>query len=172
VSLFKNSLRVKSTSTTLGHFLFLHQEGQLFLDAEYQREYVWQAAQQQALLKSIFDSQPIDSVAVSINEKEVAKYCEIVDGKQRLTTLIKFRAGEFPYILEDGTEIFHADMDAPDQIQFKHTRLTSNELHPHNGEPISEAAKIEYFLQKNFGGVPQSEEHRLKVEKMKMLANK
>ena len=57
-------------------------------------------------------------------------------------------------------------MENPDKIQFRQSRMTSNELHTFDGSPVTEADKIRYFLHTNFGGVPQSDEHRAIVEEM------
>ena len=169
MSLFESRLRVRSTATTLGYFLNLHKDGELFLDAEYQRPYVWGEEHQQALLKSIFENQPIDSVAVALNPKDPERYCEMVDGKQRITTLIMFCEDKIPYKPENGQPLFFSEMEMPDQRNFKKTRLTSNELLSNDSKPDTQVDKVKYFLQKNFGGAPQTEEHRLKVEEMYLV---
>ena len=166
MSLFESRLIVRSSATTLGYFLSLHQDNELYLDAEYQRPYVWKEEHQQPLLKSIFENQPIDSVAIVLDPKIPERYCEMVDGKQRITTLIMFYENKFPYKPKNSKPIFFSEMEMPDQRDFKKTRLTSNELLSKSSSPVTEADKIKYFLQKNFGGVPQTEEHKRKVEKM------
>jgi len=170
MSLFENRLRVRSAATTLGEFLSLHKDNELYLDADYQRPYVWTADHRQALLRSIFNNQPIDSVSVVYNPRTPNRYCEVVDGKQRITSLVMYHNGEFSYTDHDGAQYYFEDLCKPDKIGFRQTRLTSNELMSFNEEPVSEKDKLEYFLQKNFGGVAQSDEHKKLVEGMYLEA--
>lgn len=83
----------------LSFIIYGFQDNLFELDPEYQRDYVWDHENQQNLMFSVFNSQPIG--ALSIIEKEVQgiePYIEIVDGKQRMTTIWKFYNNEFPYI--------------------------------------------------------------------------
>ncbi|MBF4252771.1 DUF262 domain-containing protein [Vibrio anguillarum] len=163
----KNGLRPVSTSSVLTFFLACEADGELFFNPLYQREYVWSDTEAQQLLKQIFDNKPIGSLAVCLNENGAPEhYCEVVDGRQRLTTLIRFVKGEFPYRLPDGTEIFFADMSKLDQMEFKKTKLPHYNLSTGTSEAVTDRQKIEYFFSVNFAGVPQSEQHKQHVKEL------
>jgi hypothetical protein len=167
-SLFGSDTYVRSSSSVLGFYIALADDGELFLDAEYQRPYVWGELEQQELLRTVFRGQPMGGVAVVINDDSVEKYCEIVDGKQRLTTLLKFRNNEIPYITEEGTEVYHADMSAVDRRAFKSTHMPQYQLLGKDGKSVSLAQKLAFFCRVNFGGIPQDDSHKEKV--LSMLA--
>ena len=163
----QNNLKPVSTSSILMFFLGCEADGELFFNPLYQREYVWSDAEAQFLLKQIFDNKPIGSLALVLNESgDPSHYCEVVDGRQRLTTLIRFVKGEFPYRLPDGKEIFFSEMSKLDQMEFKKTKVPHYELSTDTSEPVSDKQKIEYFYSVNFAGVPQSEQHKKQIEEL------
>lgn len=66
---------------------------QLILDPNYQRNYVWNIDKQTAFIESLFMGiviPPIYVVEISTNDPLEATRYEIVDGKQRLSTLLHF----------------------------------------------------------------------------------
>ncbi|EHE1501959.1 DUF262 domain-containing protein, partial [Salmonella enterica] len=80
--------------------------GELDFDANYQREYVWGHEEQQSFLNVVISGFPIGSVALAKAPDWYSRelpYIEVVDGKQRLTTLKKFITNEIPIILADGS---------------------------------------------------------------------
>jgi uncharacterized protein with ParB-like and HNH nuclease domain len=166
INLFYSDITVSSSQTTIGHYAHLHSEGELFLNAPYQREYVWTASEQQALLDSVFAGVPMGGIAVVINDGSVGQYCEVVDGKQRLTTLMKFMDGEFAYLTHDGQKVYFNEMSAQSKRMFKSVHLPQYVLKGKNSRKISEGEKLNYFFRINFGGVPQDNAHREKIMQM------
>lgn len=76
----------------IDNLFLMHRKGELSFDAPYQRGYVWTSKQKEHLIDSVIKWIPIN--AAYFNEYSEAQPFEVVDGKQRLTTI-------FSYI-EDG----------------------------------------------------------------------
>jgi len=73
-------------------FLDLYQNGQLDLDPSYQRRSVWTLKDLRFFLDTIFRNYPCPAVFIhkEINEEAGKLMYHVVDGKQRLETLIRF----------------------------------------------------------------------------------
>lgn len=84
-------------------------------------------------------------------------YIEVVDGKQRLTTLKKFITNEIPIILADGP-LYWRDMTRAEQLGFGRRPLPAVVL-----DEVTYKDRLAYFMVVNFTGVPQSEEHKRHV---------
>lgn len=67
-------------------------EGKLDLSPNYQRDFVWTVEQQQSYLKAVFDERTKPTVHLVVEvEGDFEKVTEeVLDGKQRLTTLFNF----------------------------------------------------------------------------------
>lgn len=76
----------------------------LDLNAEYQREYVWKEKQQQEFLNAIVKGMPLSAIYAA-KDDGVFQY-EIVDGKQRLTTLQLFVTNQITIKLESEKVLF------------------------------------------------------------------
>jgi len=72
-------------------FLDLNKNGQLDLDPPYQRKSVWTRGDKQFFLDTIFHNYPAPAVFLhkSTSDEGVTVY-HVVDGKQRLTTILEF----------------------------------------------------------------------------------
>ena len=89
----------------------------LKFDNALQRGYVWDAVRQSMLIDSILRGYPIPPMytlkteEVAEDSKKGAKGYDCLDGKQRCTTITKFKANEIklkglePFTLDDGEEI-------------------------------------------------------------------
>lgn len=150
-----------SSDVSIEFWFGAFEKDMIILDAPYQREYVWTEKEQQAFLMSVIQGLPLSVISVVKNydHNGRTKY-EVVDGRQRLTTLKMFFEGKISLNL-DGEKVLFPELSMSDQLYFLQFSLTRLEL-----EKASEKEKIEYFLRLNFGGVPQEEAHRQKVEKM------
>jgi hypothetical protein len=137
--------------------------GVLNFGAEYQREYVWGEEEQQTFLRVLISGFPIGSVALAKApdwDASDGPYIEVVDGKQRLTTLKMFINNEIPIVIGDE-EIFWFEFSRAEQLSFGRPTLTAVIL-----DDATTKDRIEYFIAVNFTGVPQSEEHRKQVLKL------
>lgn len=166
--IFSGDVRVKSQGSPLSSFVYLHKEGEIFFNPEYQREYVWTEKEQQQLLHSIFNGLPFLEVSVVYNHKgPKSEFCEVVDARQRLTTIFKFIDGEIGFILPSGQKVFYSDLSKMQRSTILSSKVTELELSSWDeSKPVTLKQKIEYFYAVNFYGMPQSEEHKKKIEDM------
>lgn len=172
ISIFRKN-KISSSPRVLSFIIMGFQEGDFILDPDYQRAYVWKKEQQQALMYSLFNNLPIGAFALLENpNSETQAYIEVVDGKQRMTTIFKFFNNEFPYYCSiTKKDIYFKELSLVDQRQFKNSLSVSVNTLDAN---ISELEKFEYFHAVNFSGVPQSDSHRSfveeKIKELKMAA--
>ncbi|MCF6686851.1 DUF262 domain-containing protein [Raoultella ornithinolytica] len=141
--------------------------GALNFGAEYQRDYVWGHQEQQTFLRVLISGFPIGSVALAKApdwDTCDGPYIEVVDGKQRLTTLKLFINNEIPIVI-CGDEIYWSEFTRSEQLAFSRPTLSAVIL-----DDATEKDRIAYFVAVNFTGVPQSEEHRQKVLKLQERA--
>src|SRR4051812_44036851 len=70
-----------------------YSEGLLFVNRRYQRKLVWTQVEKQKLVESIVKKYPIPAILLA--ERDTGGY-EVIDGLQRLHTLVSFIEGSFP----------------------------------------------------------------------------
>ncbi|EQC3953031.1 DUF262 domain-containing protein [Klebsiella pneumoniae] len=141
--------------------------GALNFGAEYQRDHVWGHQEQQTFLLVLISGFPIGSVALAkAPDWDICDgpYIEVVDGKQRLTTLKLFINNEIPIVI-GGEEIYWSEFSRSEQLAFGRPTLSAVIL-----DDATEKDRLAYFVAVNFTGVPQSEEHRQKVLKLQERA--
>ena len=83
---------------------------------------------------------------------------KIIDGKQRLSTLISFYKGEFP-IEYEGKEYFISDLDEWAARAISHITLDSKRVYEYPDAQLTDDQKIAWFEMINFAGTPQDIEH-------------
>lgn len=137
----------------------------------YQRGLVWTLEQKQNLIESIYNGVNCGSILVrkrSYNwnykqtKSEDTSFLDVVDGKQRLTTMLDFINNKFP----DANGVYYRDFSENAQ-----RRLTDHQLfnYAEFGEDATDEDVIRQFLKVNFTGVPQSKEH---IDYVKSLYDK
>lgn len=119
---------------------------------KYQRDYVWTDAERDALLESIFTGADIGKVTVRLLDRlerlESGLSYEVIDGKQRMLTIIDFYLNKFPY-----RGVYFNGLSFLD----RHTFLE----HPISWGEISDLSKkdtLRLFLLLNRGGKTTSDE--------------
>lgn len=133
------------------------QHGALFLDGDYQREYVWGATEQQEFLMTAVLGFPLGHIALAKKPDwgvVDGPYIEVVDGKQRITTLKLFITDKIPLMLHDGPVLW-SELTRGEQLAFGRASLPAIELGNATRREI-----VEYFARVNFAGVAQSPEHK------------
>ncbi len=128
------------------------------LEPEYQRGNAWNESQRGNLIDSIFRDIDIGKfVFIRLPYTVDGYHDEILDGKQRLCTIIDFYEGRFPY---QGK--YYSEMHPRDRDHFRDYMVHVAEA----PKDITDAQKYEYFLRLNVCGEPQDPKHIAKVQKM------
>lgn len=81
---------------TIQEFVYLFQNGQLNLEPGFQRDSVWTLSDRKKLIESLLQNYPIPSVFL-YRQNDHGKLCyDVIDGKQRLETVLMFQGvGQF-----------------------------------------------------------------------------
>ena len=126
-------------------------------EPEYQRDFVWNIEDKVALIDSIFNSIEIGKF-VFIYLGYSGKYAyEILDGKQRLKTLLDFFEDRFQY---KGK--YFSDLSIREQDFFEEYSISVAETR----DILTREQKLRYFLKLNRAGRVMSKDQLDKVEKM------
>lgn len=133
------------------------------LEPDYQRELVWTEAQKYSLIDSIMKNIDIGKFTIirrpwgnNPSKPATPKLYEMLDGKQRLTTLWEFYTGQFTY---KGLRFYQ--LNPSDRRHFKNYRISYAEC-----EPLTDEQKYRYFLKLNTSGVPISDAHMERVRRL------
>lgn len=147
----------------------LHPDGKILeLNPFYQRGLVWTLDQKRDYILALFNGKAtIEPTIVEYfkNNYEI-HIMEVLDGKQRLTTIFDFIDNKFSIII-DGNEVYFRDLIEKDQkFLFKHdvkkTRIMPRDI----AEDVSIKDKIDIFLEINEKGTKMSDEHLDNIKKM------
>lgn len=127
-----------------------------------QRPYVWENYQQSEYIISILQERPLDNIIVIQHEPDEGKIVmQIVDGKQRLTTIQKFLLGEIPVTI-NKKKFWWDDFDNDAKMHFKSrlSCITAVVYYTYDDDNLTDDDKIRLFNFYNFAGTPQTEEHK------------
>ena len=129
-------------------------------DPDYQRGYVWDETDKELLLDSIFKNIDIGKfvlIHLSYEERlERGLGYEILDGKQRLSTLIEFYENKLSY---KGK--YFNDLSRIDKMAFTEHQISVAEVRETDKKTV-----LKYFLMLNRTGKYMDESHLTEVEKM------
>lgn len=156
--------RARTGEYPVGMYIKWLQDGALDFDADYQRDYVWGYDEQQAFLQGVVSGFPLGYVALARAPDWSSRdgaYIEVVDGKQRLTTLWLFISNKISMELAGGPVIWQ-DLTRREQLAFAAPTLTAVVL-----DDATPQDRLAYFIAVNFTGIPQSEEHKRRVLALK-----
>lgn len=130
------------------------------MNPEYQRGYVWELEDKQLLIDSIFNNIDIGKFAfIYLDDKkwaETGNGYEILDGKQRLSTIIEFYENRFPY-----NGVYYNDLSAKDKNVFLNHHIVQGEV-----READRKAVLKYFLMLNRTGKSMDKSQLDKIEKM------
>lgn len=130
----------------------------LDMNPRYQRDIVWTHEQKIELLDSIFNGLDIGKF-VFINIPYGREYgYEILDGKQRLTTILEFYNDEWTY-----KGYYYSELSPMLQCKFEGLSVSVAEMRE---EIATEGNILEYFIKLNSTGTPMDKSHLEKVEQM------
>lgn len=129
------------------------------MNPPYQRGIVWSDEQRQELLNSIFNYIDIGKfVFIKLPYAQGGFDYQILDGKQKLQTLVDFYFDKFQW-----NGFYYSELNWEMKIVFMHHSVSVAEL---DGRSFDEKAVLEYFIKLNTTGVPMAKEHIEKVKKM------
>lgn len=129
-------------------------------DPDYQRGYVWDQKDKELLLDSVFKNIDIGKFTfIKLSNDEWLKRglsYEILDGKQRLSTLIEFYENKLTY---NGK--YYNDLSSKDKNVFDNHTVAQAEVDRTDKQTV-----LKYFLMLNRTGKVMDEAHLNQVEKM------
>ena len=135
-----------------------YRDGGYEMDADYQRGHVWTSKDKIALIDSIFQGIPIGKIVlIELPYKENSPAFEVLDGKQRITAIIKFYEGRFKY---KGR--YYRELSILDRSYFTNFNISIGYI---TGK-FSQEDRYKYFLRLNTFGKPQDQNHINKVIKL------
>lgn len=144
-------------------------EKQLNLEPFYQRGFVWTLEQKRAYIENLFKGKAvITPTFIQCSKPEADRVdsfdfdiLEVVDGKQRLSTIFEFLENQF--CLEDG--VYFKNLNAKDKREILFMNVKATEITPRKwGNDLTDEQKIGLFLEINELGTKMSEEHLKKIK--------
>lgn len=154
IALTGKSISLDKNDRSLSELQEWFKEGDLILDPEWQRQYVWTTKRASRLIESFLIGLPVPVIYLAINE--TGKY-EVIDGLQRLTSAFDFLDNDYKLSnLEILGELNGKKFDGLEkelQRKLKKTTLRTFELA--QGTPKDVMFAI--FERLNTGGVPLNE---------------
>ena len=132
--------------------------------------------QKQELILSVFKQKfgsyngvklipPFHAVRLSDNE------FQIIDGKQRLTTLRSYYNNEFPIEI-NGEKYFYNDLDKQLQNAISGFGVELIVKYHYDDDPVTDEDKINWFEIINYSGTPQEKSHLEKIKNVNYEKNK
>lgn len=145
-------IRIYFNNSTVESLLSKHLHFGVDFKPDYQRDFVWEDSDKEMLLDSIFMGADIG--------KFVFRYCdddewskhgfgyEIIDGKQRMTTLLEYYENRFAY-----RGVYYNQLSPKDRRRFENAPVSVAEIHN-----LSKKDTLRIFLMLNRSGRPVSED--------------
>lgn len=153
----KDDLRIIFTNSNIE--CLIHKVLRFGVDFEppYQRGLVWSMDQKTALLDSVFQNIDIGKFTFSeLPLKAVGNLYEIIDGKQRLTTICEFFEGRLAY----RGKLYH-ELSWRDRNHFENYPIVQAEMRDATEQQI-----LKLFVKLNTTGVPMDADHLAKVKSL------
>lgn len=150
----KDDIRIYYSQRTLNSLLVHAYHFGFDLEPVYQRGLVWDLEDKVALIDSIFNN--VDIGKFTFIKNGIMEKDEVLDGKQRLSTLLEFYEDRFEY---NGYKF--SDLSWRDQNHITNYSISWGET-----SGLTEEQKLRYFIKLNTTGKPMDEKHIDKVKKM------
>ena len=153
-------MRIDFVNSTIESLIHKYYAFGINMNPDYQRDYVWELSDKQLLIDSIFNNIDIGKFAfihLDYNTWNKTGYAyEILDGKQRLKTIIDFYENRFPY-----KGVYYNDLSGMDKRIFKNHSIVQGEVSETERKDV-----LKYFLMLNRTGKVMDQKHLDNVEKM------
>lgn len=155
----ENDIKLRFENSTISGLLNYYYHFGIDMNPEYQRNYVWNGKDKEYLLESIFENIDIGKfVLIDLDDEYWTRgySYEILDGKQRLNTIIEFYENRFPY---KGK--YYNDLSNKDKQKIKSHNISLAKM-----EHMDKNTIMKYFVSLNKKGRVMDMEHIKKIEKM------
>jgi hypothetical protein len=138
---------------TIADFLKWHDDGELVLNPKFQRGSVWPAPAKSYLVDSLLRGYPIPKLLLrtTVDRDSRRTIRDVVDGQQRLRTIIDFTAGRFALGSKAGEYqgLRYADLEDEQKDAFLAYKLTCEQLINASDDDV-----LEVFVRINSYAVP------------------
>ena len=125
-----------------------------------QRGDVWTLEQKQELIWSILKRRNIPRISVVYTVDDTYK---VIDGKQRLSSMLGYLNNEFP-LSYNNVDYYFKDLPKEHQSHIEHYGIPAMIYNEFPDTKLSDQQLIDWFMFINFAGTPQDVEH---FEKLK-----
>ena|GEM_PF-3438287 len=157
----RNEIGVATFATPLDGLLWQAMRDdseRLDMSPDYQRGHVWTDAQAEAFVGAFAERTPVPAIFIRRGAHPAPD--QVVDGKQRLTALLRFVSCEIGAALTDGRRVMWADFDIFDRRMFLHATMPV----VHLAESTTDADVLRIYLRLNRGGTPHTDDELRRVE--------
>lgn len=148
--LFKNrehSLELDFSQGSIKGLLLTYYHFGIDLNPFYQRDLVWTQEQKEFLIDSMFKGIDIGKfVLIKLRFEEDKHGYQILDGKQRLSTIIDFYEDKFKY-----KGLYFSELNNSDRRRFIDISIPKATVNERN---INDKLIVEYFVNLNISGIP------------------
>lgn len=153
-------IRLNYSNSTIESLLNKHLLSGVDFEPEYQRDFVWTDEDRQALLDSVFMGADIGRFVFRVKDDneidpENEINYEIVDGKQRMLTLLDFFTGRYAY-----RGVYYHELSPKDRRRFDDASVSIADV-----RYLDKAGTLRLFLMLNRGGRPVSDAVIQKAQK-------
>jgi hypothetical protein len=151
-------------SSSIKYFKKLDIDWQVYLPTKkkyLQRELVWNLEQQRELIWSMLIGRHIPHCAIinMVNKENTNQdIYQVIDGKQRLSSIFSFIDNEFTLEI-DYVEYYFDELPEDYQRAILNYQFRYYIINEPWDTPITDDQKIEWFKFINFAGTPQDKEH-------------
>ena len=153
----KELLHVDYSSSDVDAVIHKYYHFGINMEPDYQRDLVWTPEQEENLIHSIFTNVDIGKMTFRHCGYTSDFMYEIIDGKQRLNTLLKFYEGRIRY---KGKTIF--ELNRNDRRHFLGHRISSADL-----RNVTQKQVYDYFIKLNVSGTRVADSDLDRVRKLK-----
>ena len=161
---FFNPITGKSGSWSIRELVRLVEGGEIDLDPPYQRDHVWTQTHQEKFLGFFLEGGEPPALYIRgleyENTSDSQKGFEVIDGKQRVTALIRWWNNEIPALLISGRQVWKSEFDDTELRQLNNFRIRSVHLVGTDREIM------EVYLRLNGSGIVHTNEELDKVRKL------
>jgi len=148
---------------TIEHYINLKNNNKLVFQSLYQRDLVWNMEQKKSFIENICNNVPFGSIIIKRPIDEI-DYYEIIDGQQRINTVLEFINSSFPIF----DNIFYKNFEKVDVALFERILVTTIDV-----LNFSEQEIVSYYITFNSLGLRHTIEDIEKAKKyLQIIQNK